>query len=69
MPGLEKRGYKVFGNDFTDVDFREELCHHSLTEYGKISGGGDRSRSRFIILAVYFDGIAVYEWLSFRASP
>lgn len=40
LPGLEKRGYKVFGNDFTDVDFREELCHHSLTEYGKISGGG-----------------------------
>ena len=37
MPGLEIRGYKVFGNDFTDVDFREELCHHSLTEYGKIS--------------------------------
>ena len=68
MPGLEIRGYKVFGNDFTDVDFREELCHHSLTEYGKISGG-DRLRSRFIILAVYFDGIAVYEWLSFRASP
>ena len=68
MPGLKIRDYKVFGNDFTDVDFREELCHHSLTEYGKISGG-DRSRSRFIILAVYFDGIAVYEWLSFRASP
>ena len=68
MPGLEIRGYKVFGNDFTNVDLREELCHHSLTEYGKISGG-DRLRSRFIILAVYFDGIAVYEWLSFRASP
>ena len=68
LPGLEIRGYKVFGNDFADVDFREELCHHSLTEYGKISGG-DRSRSRFIILAVYFDGIAVYNGLPFRASP
>ena len=59
---------EVLSDDFADVDVREELCHHSLTEYGKISGG-DRSRSRFIILAVYFDGIAVYEWLSFRASP
>ena len=59
---------EVFSDDFAAVDFREELCHHSLTEYGKISGE-DRSRSRFIILAVYFDGIAVYEWLSFRASP
>ena len=40
LPGLEIMGYKVFGNDFTDVDLREELCHHSLTEYGKISGEG-----------------------------
>lgn len=29
MPGLEIMGYKVFGNDFTDVDFCEELCHHA----------------------------------------
>ena len=68
LPGLKIRDYKVFGNDFTDVDLREELCHHSLTEYGKISGR-DRLCSRFIILAVYLDGIAVYNGLPFRASP
>ena len=57
----------VFSDDFAAVDFREELCHHSLTEYGKISGDG-RSRSRFIILAIYLNGIAVYDRLSFRTG-
>ena len=51
LPGLKISDYKVFGNDFTDVDLREELCRHSLTEYGKIAGR-DRLCSRFIILAV-----------------
>ena len=59
----------VFGNDFTDVDFREELCHHSLTEYGKISGGvpgfrvgaSSRCMSRSFVKVIEFAETQVLE--------
>ena len=51
---------KVFGDDFADVDLREELCYHSRPKKEKFGGG----LLRFIdfLESVFYGGGAVTDF-------